>query len=99
MLVGRLDAAASSCCTALDGYRLPPAIVHVENLSFVAWNRAFLSLTGFSDDQLWSLNAKDCITLGNPVAEAPGLVSCVMRTADSERLLTGHASLGDDGSV
>jgi len=99
MLVESLDAEACSCCTALDNHRLPRAIVHVENLSFVAWNRAFLRLTGFSDDQLWSLNAKDCITLGNPVAEAPGLVSCVMRTADSERLLTGHASLGDDGSV
>jgi hypothetical protein len=60
-------------CAALDKYRLPRAIVHVENRSFVAWNRAFLSLTGFSDDQLWSLNAKDWITLGNPVAEAPAL--------------------------
>ena len=99
MLVGSLDAEACSCCTALDNYRLPRAIVDVENFSFVAWNRAFLSLTGFSDDQVWSLNAKDCITLGNPVAEAPGLVSCVVRTADSERLLPGHPSMGDDGSV
>src|SRR5215471_20624410 len=99
MLVGSLDRGAYSSCAALDNYRLPRAIVHVKNCSFVAWNKAFLSLTGFSDDQLFSLNAKDCITLGNPVAEAPGLVSCVVRTADAERVLTGHASLGDDGSV
>jgi hypothetical protein len=99
MLVGSHDVGVCSCCSALDNYRLPGAIVHAENRSFVAWNRAFLSLTGFSDDQLRSLNAKDCITLGNPVAEAPGLVSCVVRTADTERLLTGHASIGDDGSV
>ena len=99
MLVGSLDRGAYSSCAALDNYRLPHAIVHVQNCSFVAWNRAFLSLTGFSDDQLWSLNAKDCITLGNPVAEAPGFVSCVVRTADTERFLTGHASIGDDGSV
>jgi hypothetical protein len=45
-------------CAALDKYRLPRAIMHAENRSFVAWNRAFLSLTGFSDYQLWSLNAK-----------------------------------------
>ena len=99
MLVGNLNAGAYSHCAALDKYRLPRAIVHVENRSFVAWNRAFLSLTGFSDDQVWSLNAKDCVTLGNPVAQAPGLVSCVVRTADTERFLTGHASIGDDGSV
>jgi hypothetical protein len=73
--------------------------VHVKNRSFVAWNRTFLSLTGFSDDELCNLNAKDCITLGNPVVDAPGVVSCVVRTADAERFLTGHASIGDDGSV
>ena len=99
MLVGSLDAGAYSCSASLDNYRLPRAIVHVKNRSFVAWNRTFLSVTGFSDDQLCSLNAKDFITLGNPVAEAPGLVSCVVRTADAERFLTGHASIGDDGSV
>jgi hypothetical protein len=99
MLVGTLEAEPYSCCASLDNYRLPRAIVHVKNRSFVAWNKTFLSLTGFSDDQLWSLNAKDCITLGNPVAEVPGLVSCIVRTADAERFLTGHASIGDDGSV
>src|SRR5262245_22676178 len=99
MLDGRSRAGAHLYCAALDNYRLPRAIVHVQNCSFVAWNRAFLNLTGFSDHQLWSLKAKDCITLGNPVAEAPGLVSCVVRTANAERFLTGHASIGDDGSV
>jgi hypothetical protein len=86
-------------CAALDKYRLPRAIVHVANRSFVAWNKAFLAVTGFSDEQLWSLNAKDWVILGNPVAEAPGLVSCVVRTADTERFLNGHAAVGDDGSV
>jgi hypothetical protein len=33
------------------------------------------------------------------VAQALGLVSCVVRIADAERFLTGHASIGDDGSV
>jgi hypothetical protein len=69
MLVGNLNAGPYSHCAALDKYRLPRAIVHVENRSFVAWIRAFLRLTGFSDDQLWSLNAKDCVTLWNPVAD------------------------------
>ena len=59
MLVEGLDAGAYSYCAALDNYRLPRAIVHVKNRSFVAWNRTFLSLTGYSDDQLWGLNAKD----------------------------------------
>jgi hypothetical protein len=86
-------------CAALDKYRLPRAIVRIEKRSFVAWNRAFLSLTGFSDDRLWSVNAEDIVTLGNPVFEAPGLVACVVRTADARRSLTGHASIGDDGSV
>jgi hypothetical protein len=39
------------------------------------------------------------VTLGNSVAEAPGLISCVVRTSDTERFVTGHAALGDDGSV
>jgi hypothetical protein len=86
-------------CATLDKYRLPCAIVHVANRSFVAWNRAFLRLTGFSEDQLWDMNAKDCVILGDPVAEAPGLVACVLRTEDGERFLTGQASIGDDGSV
>jgi hypothetical protein len=85
-------------CAALDKYRLPRAIVHVEN-RFLAWNKAFLTQTGFSDDELARLNAKDWVTLGNPVAEAPGLISCVVRTADTEKFLTGHAAIGDDGSV
>jgi len=99
MLAETLDPETHSCCTSLDNYRLPRAIVQVTNRSFVAWNRTFLSLTGFSDNQLSSLNVKDCITLGNPVSEAPGFVSCIVRTADPERVLTGHASIGDDGSV
>ena len=33
--------------------------------------------------QLWSLNAKDWVIVGNPVAEAPGLISCVVRTEDT----------------
>jgi hypothetical protein len=86
-------------CVALDRYRLPRAIVHVENRSFIAWNRAFLTLTEFSDNQICRLDAKDWVTLGNPVAEAPGLISCVVRTADTGRFLTGHAAVGDDGSV
>jgi hypothetical protein len=59
----------------------------------------FLNLTGFSGDQLVSLNAVEWVTLGNPVTEAPGLISCVVRTSDTEKFLTGHAALGDDGSV
>jgi hypothetical protein len=86
-------------CAALDKYRLPRAIVRVENRTFIAWNKPFLSLTGFSGDQLASLNAQDWVILGNPVAEAPGLISCVVRTSDTEKFLTGHAALGDDGSV
>jgi hypothetical protein len=86
-------------CATLDKYRLPRAIVHVANRSFVAWNKAFLRLTGFSEDQLWDMNARDCVILGDPVAEAPGLVACVVRAKNGERLLTGQASIGDDGSV
>jgi hypothetical protein len=86
-------------CAALDKYRLPRAIVRVETRSFVAWNKPFLTLTGFSGDKLANLNAQDWVVLGDPVAEAPGLISCVIRTADSERFITGHAALGDDGSV
>jgi hypothetical protein len=88
-----------SLCVALDKYRLPRAIVRVETRSFVAWNKPFLTLTGFSGDELANLNAQDWVILGNPVPEAPGLISCVIRTVGSERFITGHAALGDDGSV
>jgi hypothetical protein len=58
MLVGSLGAKAYSCCTALDNYRLPRAIVHVENRSFVAWNKAFLSL-GAAEKQLKAKHAPE----------------------------------------
>jgi hypothetical protein len=86
-------------CAALDKYRLPRAMLHVETRSFVAWNKPFLTLTGFSGHELASLNAQDWVVLGDPIAEAPGLISCLIRTADSEKFITGHAALGDDGSV
>jgi hypothetical protein len=56
-------------CAALDKYRLPRAIVRVETRSFVAWNKPFLTLTGFSGDKLANLNAQDWVVLGDPVAE------------------------------
>jgi len=46
MLVGSLDVGAGWCCSALPDQRWRRAIVHAENRSFVAWNKAFLARSG-----------------------------------------------------
>jgi hypothetical protein len=56
MLGGNLNAGTYSQCAALDKYRLPHAIVQVENRSFVTWNRTFLSLPGFSMNFLFAVS-------------------------------------------
>ena len=61
-----LSQEAKAICDALDEFRLPRAIVHVEQDCFIAWNTSFEERTGYSADELQVAHLKDLIVIGEP---------------------------------
>jgi hypothetical protein len=102
-----LSQEAKAICDALDEFRLPRAIVHVEQDCFIAWNTSFQERTGYSADELQVAHLKDLIAIGEPdkqFAESeqqslPGVqfARCTTRCSGQEHFATGYCAKRDDG--
>ena len=102
-----LSQEATAICDALDEFRLPRAIVHVEQDCFIAWNTSFEERTGYSADELQVAHLKDLIVIGEPdtqFAESeqqslPGVqfARCTTRCSGQEHFATGYCAKREDG--
>lgn len=102
-----LSQEAKAICDALDEFRLPRAIVHVERDCFVAWNKSFQQRTGYSADELQVAHLRDLIVIGEPdtqFAESeqqslPGVqfARCATRCSGQEHFATGYSAKREDG--
>jgi len=102
-----LSQEAKAICDALDEFRLPRAIVHVEQDCFIAWNTSFQERTGYSADELQVAHLKDLIVIGEPdtqFAESehqslPGVqfARCTTRCSGQEHFATGYCAKREDG--
>jgi len=102
-----LSQEAKAICDALDEFRLPRAIVHVEQDCFIAWNTSFEERTGYSADELQVAHLKDLIVIGEPdtqFAESeqqslPGVqfARCTTRCSGQEHFATGYCAKREDG--
>jgi PAS domain-containing protein len=98
---------AKAICDALDEFRLPRAIVHVEQDRFIAWNKSFQERTGYSADELQVAHLKDLIVIGEPEAQfaeseqqsLPGVqfARCTTRCSGQEHFATGYCAKREDG--
>jgi PAS domain-containing protein len=102
-----LSQEAKAICDSLDEFRLPRAIVHVEQDCFIAWNRSFQERTGYSADELQVAHLKDLIVIGEPDAQfaeseqqsLPGVqfARCTTRCSGQEHFATGYCAKREDG--
>jgi hypothetical protein len=102
-----LSQEAKAICDALDEFRLPRAIVHVEQDCFIAWNKSFQERTGYSADELKVAHLRDLIVIGEPdgqFAESeqeslPGVqfARCTTRCSGQEHFATGYCAKREDG--
>jgi PAS domain-containing protein len=102
-----LSQEAKAICDALDEFRLPRAIVHVEQDRFIAWNESFQERTGYSADALQVAHLKDLIVIGEPDAQfaeseqrsLPGVqfARCTTRCSGQEHFATGYCAKREDG--
>ena len=102
-----LSQEAKAICDALDEFRLPRAIVHVEQDCFIAWNKSFQERTGYSADELQVAHLKDLIVIGEPDAQfaeseqqsLPGVqfARCTTRCSGQEHFATGYCAKREDG--
>jgi len=102
-----LSQEAKAICDALDEFRLPRAIVHLEKDCFVAWNKSFRERTGYSAEELQVAHVRDLIVVGEPDAQfteneqqsLPGVqfARCTTRCSGQEHFATGYCAKRDDG--
>ena len=102
-----LSQEAQAICDALDEFRLPRAIVHLEQDCFIAWNKSFQERTGYSADELQAAHLKDLIVIGEPDAQfaeneqqsLPGaqFAHCTTRCSGQEHFATGYCAKREDG--
>jgi len=102
-----LSQEAKAICDALDEFRLPRAIVHVEQDCFIAWNKSFQERTGYSADELQVAHLKDLIVIGETNAQfaeseeqsLPGVqfARCTTRCSGQEHFATGYCAKREDG--
>jgi hypothetical protein len=85
-------------CVYLNEFALPRAIVDFEHQRFVAWNTRFLARTGYSEEEIETLNPGKAILLGdsaslppdegnNPSAE---FVALAVRVPTKAAAVAGH---------
>jgi hypothetical protein len=104
-----LSQEAKAICDALDEFRLPRAIVHVEQDRFIAWNKSFQETTGYSADELQVAHLKDLIVIGEADAQfaeseqqsLPGVqfARCTTRCSGQEHFATGYCAKREDGFI
>ena len=102
-----LSQEAKAICDALDEFRLPRAIVHVEQDCFIAWNTSFQERTGYSADELQVAHLKDLIAIGEPDAQfaeseqhslsGVQFARCTTRCSGQEHFATGYCAKREDG--
>jgi hypothetical protein len=98
---------AKAICDALDEFRLPRAIVHVEQDRFIAWNKSFQERTGYSAEELHVAHSRDLIVIGEADAQfteseqqsLPGVqfARCTTRCSGQEHFATGCCAKREDG--
>jgi len=104
-----LSQEAKAICDALDEFRLPRAIVHVEQDCFIAWNTSFQERTGYSADELQVAHLKDLIAIGEPDAQfaeseqhslsGVQFARCTTRCSGQEHFATGYCAKREDGFI
>ena len=60
-----MDTEETRLCARLNEFALPRAIVDYEAKRFVAWNGRFLTLTGYSEEELQNLEPGKVLLLGS----------------------------------
>ena len=98
---------STALCSALDRFGLPRAVAHAEADTFIAWNRAFLDRTGFSEEAIRIAGINKRLMLAEPITKEiealEGLpddveiASCVLSCPSKEGFVTGHAVKNAEG--
>ena len=92
---------STALCSALDRFGLPRAVAHAEADTFIAWNRAFLDRTGFSEEAIRIAGINKRLMLAEPITreiealeglpDDVEIASCVLSCPSKEGFVTGHA--------
>ena len=85
-------------CVYLNEFALPRAIVDFERQRFVAWNTRFLARTGYSEEEIRTLEAGKALLLGDSVSFPPDegnnptaeFVALAVRVPTKSAAVAGH---------
>ncbi len=86
---------ARQVCSSLDRFGLPSAFVHCQSDSFIAWNDAFLRLTGFREEDLAARKSSDMIQVQKSTS-SESLAACSFLGA-SGQVLNGRLAVNKGG--